>query len=164
MNIKDWFGSLQARERYLLVGGSLVLLLLALYILFWEPLGNQVDKLRKQDAAMASQLNWMHSAQAEIRNLKGNTRTPSIDLRTSLISAVERTANARGIRGQVKRMEPQGRGKISVEFTGVGFDQLTQWLGQLESGYGAKTTQFHSTQSDKPGRVDARVILTRETP
>ncbi len=162
MNIKEWFGSLQTRERYLLIGGTLVLLLLGLYVLFWEPLASDLEKLRTQDAASASQLIWMQQAQNEIRSLKGNRRTPNVDLRTSLISAVERTANSNRIRAQVKRMEPQGKKKISVEFTAVSFDQLISWLGELETRYGAKVVQFYSTQTDKPGRVDARVILTRE--
>ncbi len=162
MNITQWFTSLQTRERYLLGAGSITLILLALYLLLWEPLKTDIAKLRVQDNASGSALTWMHNAQTELQGLKHNQHQPNIDLKTSLITAVEQSATSKGIRGQIKRIEPQGQQKISVELTLVGFDQLMTWVSFLESRYGTKVVQFHSTQTEKTGLVDARIILTRE--
>lgn len=160
--MKEWFNSLQARERYLLLGSTFILIVLMVYLWVLEPVSNQLKQLRTSVNSGESQIVWMQNASAEARSLKGNAGgNQKVDTRTSLITAVERSANSHGIRTQLKRIEPQGSSKISTEFQAVGFDTLINWLGKLEKQYGAKVVQLNSSRSDAPGRVDARIILSR---
>ena len=163
MNAREWFNNLQARERALLIGGSIVLLLLILYLWLLEPLSKDLTSLRGRVEGGEAQLAWMNSASTEAQNLKSTgTRGRSVDTRTSLITAVERSSSQAGIRTQVKRMEPQGNDKLSVEMEAVPFDQLMTWLGNLESDFAARVIQINSNRSNLPGRVDARIILGRD--
>lgn len=162
MMVKDWFNSLQPRERYLVVGGSVIVLILLVYLWLLEPVSKEVSQLRTTVASGENQILWMQNASAEAQTLKGGaSRNNKVDTRTSLITAVERSASSSGIRAQLKRMEPQGSKKISTEFKAVGFDQLINWLGVLEKNYAAKTVQLNSTRGDASGRVDARIIISR---
>lgn len=164
MNARDWFNNLQSRERLLLIGGVVALAILIIYLWVLEPLSRDVRDLRARSDGAEAQLSWMRNASAEVRSLKSSgSRNTKVDTRTSLITAVEKSTTQAAIRGSVKRMEPRGNNKISVELEGVGFDQLMSWLGTLESRYGAKAVQVNSTRSNLPGRVDARLILERSS-
>lgn len=160
--MKAWYESLQERERLLLLGGSLLLGLMLLYLLVWEPLQRDVRNLEAAVHAARGQVSWMQQASAEATALKGRAPgTAPSKSRGSLINAVEQSAGQAGLRQAIQRMEPQGSDKIILEFREVAFDHLITWLGSLEQRYAAHVSQFNATRSPSPGRVDARVILER---
>lgn len=162
MNLRNWFNTLQFRERVLVAGGALVLLVLIVYLWIIEPLSNDVERLQKRVEGGQSQVAWMSNASNEVQGLRSSgSRGGSVDTKTSLITAVERSSSQMGIRSQVKRMEPQGNNKLSIEMTAVPFDQLMEWLGSLEKTFAASVVQLNSTRSKLPGRVDARIIIGR---
>lgn len=163
MNLRDRFNTLQFRERMLLIGGGIVLLILAFYLWVLEPLSNDLDSLRSRVQGGEAQLSWMNNASNEVKTLRATgSGTGTTDTTTSLITVVERTASQIGIRPQVKRMEPQGNNKLSIELVAVPFDPLMEWLGNLEQSFAAKVIQLSSTRSALPGRVDARIIIGRD--
>ncbi|HHJ19366.1 MAG TPA: type II secretion system protein M [Gammaproteobacteria bacterium] len=157
-----WFNGLQDRERYLVVGGAVTLLLLLVYLLLWEPAVSGREKLQKSVVAQRSQLLWMNNASAEVQALQKNSSAGhSSNLRMSLIRAVESSASRTGLRSSVTRMEPQGAKKITVELKQASFDRLVEWIGLLQRDYGASIQQFSASKTDAKGLVDARFILAR---
>ena len=42
--MKDWYDSLEPRERRILIAGAIVLVVAMLYLLAWEPLGLNLAK------------------------------------------------------------------------------------------------------------------------
>jgi len=157
-----WFNGLQDRERYLVVGGSIALALLLIYMLLWEPAASGLGKLEKSVAAQRNQWVWMNDASVEVQQLQKNSASGATEnLNMSLIRAVESSAGKTGLRSSVTRMEPQGAGKITVELKQASFDQLMAWIGLLQRDFGASVQQFSASKTDATGLVDARFILSR---
>lgn len=157
----DWFNTLQARERYLVVGAGVVMVLVLLYSFVWDPVFKKTAQLEKSVAAKQSQIQWMQNAGAEVQALKRSGGV-TVNTTTSLISAVESSARKSGMRDSVTRMEPQGTGKITVELKEADFDRLMVWIGMLDKQFAAAVSQFSASPADAAGRVNARLILTRE--
>ena len=159
----EWFNTLQTRERYLLGAAAVVVALVLLYTLVWDPVVSSVSRLEKSVAASQRQLVWMQNASAEIRALQRSSGgSARVQRNVSLITAVESSAKRSGVRQQVTRMEPQGAKKISVELKKVNFDRLISWIEVVARQYGASVAQFSASKTDAPGLVDARLIFTRE--
>ncbi len=159
----EWFNTLQARERYLLGAAGVVVALVLLYTLVWDPVASSVSRLEQSVSTERRQLLWMQNASQEILALRRSGGSGATTQRNvSLITAVESSAKRGGVRQQVTRMEPQGAKKITVELKKVNFDRLVGWIESLSRQYGATVAQFSASKTDAPGLVDARVIFTRE--
>ncbi|RUM94919.1 MAG: hypothetical protein DSZ28_00700 [Thiothrix sp.] len=162
--MKEWFNNLQTRERNLVLGLALILAVLLIYLLLWEPVTKKVAGLENSVNAQQAQLTWMQQASQEIMALQKGTRPQATSNQgTSLINAVESSAKNTGIRDTITRTEPQGSDKITVELHSTEFDRLVDWIGVLTNQYNAQITQFSASRTDAKGRVDARFILSRES-
>ncbi len=159
--MKEWYANLQERERLILLVAIAVLIPLMLYLLLWEPLSKEVSSLRNSVNAGQKQVAWLQQASQEVKALNAASDTSPRQQNVSLISAVESTANQRGIRSEIKRIEPQGNNKISIEIDNAAFDEIIEWISLLQDQYGASVVQFNASGSDQPGRIQARLILER---
>ncbi len=160
--MKEWFANLQPRERLILLGAALLLLPLMIYLLLWEPLDKEVQTLRNSVSAGQKQIVWLQQASAEVRTLKAGGAATTTNTSVSLISAVETTATQRNLRGNLKRIEPQGSDKIAIDIDNAAFDDIIRWIGELQTRYGASVSQFSASRGDEPGRIEGRLVLTRK--
>ena len=159
----EWFNSLQSRERYMLVAAAVVVALVLFYVAVWDPMVSSVARLEKSVDSAQRQLVWMNNASSEILAHRRSGEQPAAArLNVSLITAVETTAKASGVRKAMTRMEPQGSSKITVELKKVDFDQLVGWIEKLGHEYGASVSQFSTRRTDGSGLVDARLIIVRQ--
>ena len=68
--MKDWWESLQSRERYMvLVAGALVLLTL-LYFAIWSPIASSRDSKQARVDAKRDTVVWMLTKKQEVEHLK----------------------------------------------------------------------------------------------
>ena len=160
--MKEWFATLQPRERLILIAAALLLLPLLVYLLVWEPIGKEVDTLRTSVSASQKQIAWLQQASSEAKALMASGTAASPQSTVSLISAVEKSASERNLRSYLKRIEPQGSDKISIDIDDAAFDDIIHWIGELQSRYGATVAQFTASRGDNPGRIQARLVLTRD--
>ncbi|HID82236.1 MAG TPA: type II secretion system protein M [Chromatiales bacterium] len=159
--MKAWFIALQPRERLIVTIAAIVLALMLLYLLAWNPISTRLHAARQDVAADRSLLVWMQKSNAEIKKLRGGTKRKAPNLNISLINAVESTARQAGIRKSITHLEPKGDTGISVQIKGANFDQLIRWQATMEKQYAALATQINIKPTDKPGLVDARIKFTR---
>lgn len=160
--MKEWFETLQERERLIIIAAGVLLVPLLLYLLLWEPLSKSISNLQTSINAAEGQVRWMQAASLEVKDLRKSGNAPQAS-GGSMINSVESSANGAGLRSAIQRMEPQGSNKISLEMRDADFDALILWLGQLEKKFGINASQFNATPSRNPGRVDARISLERSS-
>ncbi len=160
--MKDWFYSLEDRERLFVSVGALIIAVALIYGLAWVPL----DK--KHTEATASVSDW-HRSLAELRPLKGaaiqanSGSSPSNASQQAPIIIVDQTLRSRGLEQYRKRSQPTSSNGIRVEFEDVAFDELVIWLGDLSEQY-KMTVQAGSLSAGNrsgPGRVNATLTLER---
>jgi len=131
--MKDWFDSLDSRERQFVSIGAVVAVIALVYGLGWAPFDEKHTEL-KADVAK-----WERSL-ADLRPL--------------------RVAVANGYR---KRSQPTGSNGIRVEFENVAFDELVLWLGDLGDQYAmhVQAGSFSVGSQVSPGRINASITLER---
>lgn len=157
--MKDWFDSLQDRERLFVITAALFLAFAVLYLGIWMPLD------RGQKSLSVSVDTW-RTALAELRPLKGQLQNPASGQASgrnqSLVVIIDNTLRERGLYSALQRSQPTAGNGIRVEFENVAFDDLVLWLGDLSNSYGLQVQSGNfSNPQDSEGRVNSTVTLER---
>jgi general secretion pathway protein M len=160
--MKDWFESLDRRERIFVSGGALVVLVALLYAFVWIPLDKSHANLRASVEA------WDRSL-AELRPLKGmqpaagGSAVAPVNAQQTPVVIVDQTLRARGLDRSLKRSQPTTGTGIRVEFENVAFDDLVIWLGDLSAQYAMDVTSgsFSTANRAEVGRINATLTLER---
>lgn len=162
--MRDWFESLESRERIFVLGGVVVVAIALFYALVWSPLDNGQAEMQSNVAL------WERSL-AELRPLKGmrpsaganNNRAAQGGAGTTPVVIVDQTLRVRGLDRSLQRSQPTTSNGIRVEFENVAFDELVLWLGDLSTQYAMHVTSGSlSTGSQSgPGRINATLTLER---
>lgn len=158
--MRDWFESLEARERLFVVLGAAIVSIALLWGLVWAPLDKGHRDLQQRVST------WERSL-AELRPLasmprpQNGSRPAAGAAAQSPVVIVDSTLRSHGL-GQPKRSQPTPNG-IRVEFENVAFDKLVVWLGDLSSQYGMEVQagSLSTATPASPGRVNATLTLER---
>lgn len=156
--MKQWFSTLNSRERRILISGFIVLLIMLTYLLIWEPLVSESASLRTSVEAQQKTYAWMQQAAQEVRKLSvhsGNAKKPA----GSLLGTINSTAKPALNGAILKRVEEDRQQGVRVWIEQVAFDELVLWLGQLQEKHGIRVSSLVSERHGKDGRVNARLIL-----
>lgn len=159
--MKAWWENLGARERGLIVVGTVLVMMLLSYVLAWEPLRNSDRRLRQSVAERRADLAWMRQAAEEIKRLGGAGAARPVADNRSLLTLVDQTARATGLGTALKRVAPQGDDKLSAQLDGAEFDKLIPWLSALERDQAIAIISLNVDRTDAPALVNARVVLGR---
>lgn len=160
--MKDWFDSLDSRERLFVLAGGVAVTLALLYVFLWTPFDEGHRALR------ASVTTWERSL-AELRPLRGMSPAPSnpgaqnqVSRQTPVV-IVDQTLRARGLDRALRRSQPTTGNGIRVEFENVAFDDLVLWLDDLGSQYAMQVASGSLSASAQaaPGRINATLTLER---
>lgn len=160
--MKDWFFSLQQRERIFVSAGAVAVVLALLYALVWAPFDSGHRSLQ------ASVETWQQSL-AQLRPLRGmqpqatSGNSGAAGLNQTPVVIVDQTLRARGLDRSLRRSQPTTSNGIRVEFEDVAFDDLVLWLGDLSSQYGMNVASGSVSTSSRagPGRINATLTLER---
>jgi len=157
--MKEWFAGLEPRERQLVSGGAVVLVLLLLYMMIWEPIAGSYRDLQEDVAERTQTLAWMQQTAAQIKALQrsGAGSTRGLGGR-SLLSVVDQSARTGGLGNSIKRLEPDGSKGVKMWLEGVAFDPMILWLGELTRTYQIETSLI-TIEPQGGGRVNARLTL-----
>lgn len=156
--MKLWWAGLAPRERVILGGGALVLVLVLLYLLVWEPVAQQRQQLRADISALSADLAWMQQVAPQVkRRASQQINQPSTPAAGgSVLTLVEVSARAAGLHESLERVQPEGTG-ARLWFAETGFDGLLRWLGELEQRQGLQVSQLAVDAGNAPGTVTARI-------
>jgi general secretion pathway protein M len=160
--MRDWFDSLESRERLFVLIGGVAIVLALLYVFLWTPFDQGHRDLR------ASVTAWERSL-AELRPLRGMTPAPDSTAsqtpasRQTPVVIVDQTLRARGLDRALRRSQPTTSNGIRVEFENVAFDDLVLWLDDLGSQYAMQVASGSLSTSSQaaPGRINATLTLER---
>ena len=156
--MKEWFDSLEARERRIMLGGAVVLLLVIIYFLGWEPFIHRLHELRESTQKKQLDVAWMQNAAQQVKQLQArNTAPAQLGAGQSLLGVIDRTAKLKKLGDSVKRVQPDGSSKARVSLESANFDVVIAWLEELERRYGVGIETITFEKREEPGLVDARI-------
>jgi len=157
--MKDWFMGLEMRERKLVAGGAVVLVLLMFYLLIWEPVAVAYDDLKQNVAAQQETLDWMKQASRKVKTLRGSASGGSQGLgNRSMLAVVDQSARSDGLGPAIKRVEPDGTRGVKIWLEGAVFDSMVLWLGKLSRTYQIDTSVI-TIEPQGEGLINARLTL-----
>ena len=157
--MRQWFESLQARERIFVLAAAVFLVFAVFYLGIWMPLD------RGQKSLSHSVDDWK-SALTQLQPLKGRLQSAgsaqSAGGRQSLVVIIDNTLRQRGLYSALRRSQPTTGDGIRVEFENVAFDDLILWLGDLHVRYGLQVQSgSFSNPRHGEGRVNSTLTLER---
>lgn len=161
--MKDWFTSLETRERIFVTVGFVFVVVAIAWVGVWTPLDN------KHKATAERVDTWRQSLSA-LRPLRGQIQASTdaapanSNPNQSLVVIVDNSLRQRGLYNSLQRSQPTPAGNgIRVEFESAAFDDVVLWLGDLHRQYGLQVEagSFSLASGDIPGRVNSTVTLER---
>lgn len=151
-----WRG-LAPRERAILAGGGLLAAVLLGYGLLWAPLQHDLGRLRTEVPREYEQLQWMRAQAGRLNILR--RAAPAITRRDGILSFVEQSAQAYKIRQFIKRLDPDGSSSVRLAIDGVPFNNLAEWLANLQKQGGVRIENASLEPQPAAGTVNARLLL-----
>ena len=157
MRLFEWFSRLSSRERWILIGGSALSVLLLFYMLVWEPLAKAHHQLHHIVETQKQALQWMQQSAIEIQQLQ---RKPMVELRP--LSTVINESLSTGMLADLnKRVEHQDMDTVKIHFTQVRFTDLIPWLGQLYNQHAIFVSQAQIERLAETDTVKVSLSLRR---
>ena len=160
--MKAWWAGLAPRERRILVLGAVALGLILAWVAVWEPLLQGRSALRSDVARLSAEAVWMEQVADDVRRrARLEQRAPALPgAGGSVLTLIEVSANAAGLRSALTRVQPEGEGARLI-MDAVGFDALMGWLAELELRQGLRVSELMIEGRQAAGQVSARLLLER---
>lgn len=143
------------RERFVLAGGSALLVLALGFAYAWLPMQRDVAQLRQALPQLRAQAGQLQQDAQEVARLKAQ---PTVIRGTgSLAHAVEQNAVASGLGERIESITPQDAGHVRVLLPQVAFDAWIVWVGELQASHGVRveSARIEATAAAGMVRVDA---------
>lgn len=158
--LKERFLALQPRERWLVAGGALLVLLVALYLLVLAPMSGAVKARSERVAQKQSDLAWMRSVAAQVSQL-GPVAASNGGGNESMIVLIANSANQNGIGNALTGQTPVGADGVQVRLENVNFDSMVLWIGRVQQQYGIRVDSANIDRAAKAGEVNANLSFVR---
>lgn len=162
--MKEWLASREPRERAALIAGGIVLILVLVYALVWQPLHRELERNRALVQEQRQTLAWMEQAAEEVAALRArgaSSATEAPAAGQSLAGYVEQSARSANLGQHIARMEPGGRDGVQLTLKDAPFDSLITWLASLQGPGQPRATILSATRTEQPGLVNATLTLER---
>lgn len=153
--LKVWYGSLQERDRRVVLTGSIALAAIVLLGGVYLPLESAVSSAQKRAAVRRDDLAWMYGNAAEIR--AAGATLPNIAGEAPVV-IVDRVGRETGLGPALKGSQPSATG-VRVQLEAAPFDTLVSWIATLDQRYGLSVESITVDRAARPGVVNANITF-----
>lgn len=155
--LRQWFMSLEKRERGMVAGGAAILAIFIVYLTLVSPYLSHRRALTEQVQSQQALLAWMRSAASQIAALHGSQ--PVAPAAGSLLGTVNASIVSSGLAGALQQAQSSDDGAVRVQFKSADFDSLIRWLAGLQRRDGVIASDVTVTRASATGQVDASIKL-----
>ena len=162
--VKNYWQSLEPRERLVLLAGAIFLVVILFYSQLWRPLQKSLDFMENSVRNMRVNAVWVEQRSQELKRGGQISATgPKRGSDQSLMAIVEQTASQAGVQDAIQQIVPdQTTGEVRVLLEGVQFNQWVLWVDNLYKNYGVDITQLNAEKDDdKPNIAEIRLSFIR---
>jgi len=150
-----WYTGREANEQRVIAALAGLIVLAVLWLAVWKPISDWRSVAHNRYQNAQAQLDWMRANESRARALAaGNARSGG---QRSLLPVITRAAQAQGV--QVNRLQPESGGVVSVSIQTQPFNDVLQWLHQLEENNGVTVLRLAADAQSQPGIVNAQIRL-----
>jgi len=153
------WAQLRPRERIGLIAAGSALALMLVYLMLWEPVVNEADRLKRAIEQNRELVSWMQAKEPEVRRLLGSGGAQRGG--GSLLGTIDSTAKRSKLGDAMKRVEPDGSNRVRVWMEQASFDDMVRWLDQLQRSHGVQITSVVIDRVEgSSGLVNARFVFS----
>jgi type II secretory pathway component PulM len=157
--LQRWWREREPRERVLLAACGLSVLLAAYFLAVLEPLQARSARLAKSlDAELELRL-WLEQQRPRVGAGAPVTARERLPDGASLLAAINTSAAASGIAGQLTRVTPTTARGASLDFEAVPYAEFMRWLLAIDARHGARVERISLQQAEAPGTVDVDLVV-----
>lgn len=159
--MKVWWNRLNSRERWILIGGMVVLVVTLGYLYFWSPLMSGVATQRQQLLSNQQDLKWINSAARRVIRLQqqGYSLVPKT---APVLTLVNASLSKNHLEEYLSNPAQPKEKAVIVIFEGVPFDKMMDWLHHLWIKDAIEVASIKVTKADRVGTVDAELVLAKQ--
>jgi type II secretory pathway component PulM len=155
--MKTWFLQLQPRERMIVIGGAMTVVVFVLLGILATLRGSALEL---REAVGEKNRIFADLLRAEALQVP-SSGSSTVSTGESLVVLVDSTARSLGLGGTFTRTRPDGADAISVSFQNAEFDTLTSWMVTLETDYGVSVESASFNGARDAGLVSGQIFLRR---
>ena len=159
--LKDWFNTLKPRERLIVSGGGVLVVLVAIYTLALQPFYSSLNARSERVARKEADLAWMRNVAPELQSLGANAPVAAAPAGESLVVLIDRSARECGLSSSLTGQTPNGENGIRVRMEAAAFDVLVKCLGDLQRMHSVSIESATFDRTPKSGVVNASLVLNR---
>lgn len=156
----DYWRRLQTRERRLIGVALVVVALVLVWTLVWEPLREARNAMADQLAAQRALVDWLDRIAPEVERLRDSRQPERTLAGQSTLAVIDEGARAAGLAGALKRIEPGDGDEVRVVFEQAAFPDLMRWLAATVAERPLAVRRLTADRTGA-GRVDSVVVLRR---
>ena len=159
--MREWFDSLESREKILIVFASIFVIITSTYMLILAPTMKERDTLNK------SIKDWENSI-IEISHLKQLDAKSQLTINNqnkseqSLVVIIDISLREYNLYQSLQRSLPNGNDNIRVELQEASFNDLILWIEELDSMYNLKVVSANFSKSSNEEYDFVNTSLTLE--
>jgi len=161
--LNQWLDTLEQRERYIVIAGSISLLIILFYLIIWEPVTSKHEQQQLQYDSQRQLYSWMKNASSEISSINSAGGNSISRFRNQSISSLaDRSAITSGVKPFIEKIDQSKKG-VKIRLKSANFDQIVIWLTDLQNKYGIIASKVKVEKTKLKGAVDAQITLERSS-
>lgn len=152
------WANLSPRERAIVIGGTIVVILLALWLFVVQPLTSARDRLRASLPSLRAQAAQVAAGAEEVKKLRaaGSRSATSSDP----VAGVLETAETAGLKDRIRSVSPTSD-SVVVSLEPVAYPRLVRWLGDLAQGRGLVVAAFGARVPEAGAALEVETLSLR---
>ena len=147
----------ERQERLVILVFSSVVGVLLLWSLVWKPVSDWREIETNRFERAQSVLDWMHANESRARAAAARATEPRGGSGPSLIPVITRAADAQGL--TLNRLQPETNGAVTVLLQAQPFNQVMEWLHNLQENNGVTILRISIDTQGEPGYVNAQLRI-----
>jgi len=156
--LRRQYEMISPRDRIMLNGLIVFLVIIIGYFLVLRPAFNAVEEAQLSLKGKQELLQWMKSNEHRAKNIAGSGkkakgRRPG----QSLLALINQTSGRFQV--SLKRYEPEGSDKLRVWVEDIPFNSLIRWLNSLESSNAVNVINISIDSQKESGIINAKVVF-----
>jgi len=160
--MKNWYNTLAPRERTLVLYGSIVSIIIIIWMLIVDPLMSNHTKLNKIINSPQQTLATMQSQSIQVKQLQQRDSKPVTSSAGNPQQLVERSLQTWRLKPKLERMQSQGANGVRLSLKNVNADRAIRFLYELEDKYALSITNLVINNDKKDaGFADVRLTVKR---
>ena len=159
--MREWFDTLESREKILIVFASIFVIITSTYMLILSPMIKERDSLNvsiKDWENLIIEINHLKQLDAQSQLTINNQNKPE----QSLVVIVDISLREYNLYQSLQRSLPNGNDNIRVELQEASFNDLILWIEKLDSVYNLKVVSANFSQSSNGEYGFVNTSLTLE--